>query len=35
MRKSNQELRTAVNWFFREHYRGLKFNTIYSRYFRD
>lgn len=35
MREPDQALLTEVNAFFKKHYRGLKFNTIYNRYFRD
>ena len=35
VREGDGELLGEVNAFFKEHYRGLKFNIIYNRYFRD
>ena len=35
VRQGDTELLGSVDAFFKRHYRGLKFNTIYNRYFRD
>jgi len=35
VRKDNTKLLAEINGFFKKHYKGLKFNIIYNKYFKN